>query len=91
MAARLAFIVMLVFGAAAPALAPLAFTLIDFRNDILIPSQVFFAPAAFLCYLWMKRRYGRERTMAEFWASADSGAIQAPVAQPEPAPEPASA
>src|SRR5579862_8021938 len=90
-AARLAFGVMLVFGAAAPALAPLAVTLIDFRNDILIPSQVFFAPAAFLCYLWMKRRYGRERTMAEFWASPDSGTILAPVTQPEPAPEPASA
>jgi hypothetical protein len=89
-AARLAFGVMLVFGAAAPALIPLAVTLIDFRNDILIPSQAFFAPAAFVLYLWLKHRYGQERTMAEFRASADSPAIPAPVAQPEPAPEPAS-
>jgi hypothetical protein len=89
-AARLAFGVMLVFGAAAPALIPLAVTLIDFRNDILNPSQAFFAPAAFLLYLWLKHRYGQERTMAEFRASADSPAIPVPVAQPEPAPEPAS-
>lgn len=89
-AARLAFGVMLVFGAAAPALIPLAVTLIDFRNDILIPSQAFFAPVAFLCYLWMKRRYGQERTMAEFRASTDSAVIPAPAAQPEPAPQPAS-
>jgi hypothetical protein len=25
----------------------------------------------FLCYLWLRRRHGRERTMREFLASAD--------------------
>ena len=89
-AARLALTVMVVFGAAAPSLFPLIITLIDFRNDILIPSQLFFAPAAFLCYLWMKHRYGRERTMAEYWASTDSTADSGAVAQHDPAPEPAS-
>src|SRR5271166_1521356 len=67
-AARLAFGVMIVFGAGAPSLFPLLHALIDFRNDILVPSQLFFAPAAFVTYLWMKHRYGRERTMAEYRA-----------------------
>jgi hypothetical protein len=89
-AARLAFVVMLFFGAAAPSLFPLIHDLIDFRNDILVPSQVFFAPAAFLCYLWMKHKYGRERTMAEYLASTEGGAPAAVPAQPAPAPEPAS-
>jgi hypothetical protein len=89
-AARLAIGVMIVFGAAAPSLFPLLHALIDFRNDVLIPSQVFFAPAAFLCYLWMKHRYGRERTMAEYRAAADSERPAAVPAQPAPAPEPAS-
>jgi hypothetical protein len=89
-AARLALSVMVVFGAAAPSLFPLVVTLIDFRNDILIPSQLFFAPAAFLCYLWMKHRYGRERTMAEYWASTDGTADSGAVARHDPAPEPAS-
>lgn len=93
-AARLAFVVMVVFGAAAPSLFPLLHDLIDFRNDILVPSQLFFAPAAFLCYLWLKHRYGRERTMAEYRAGAGVGAGIAPhpatPAQPAPAPEPAS-
>jgi hypothetical protein len=89
-AARLALGVMVVFGAAAPSLVPLAVKLIDFRNDILVPSQVFFAPAAFLCYLWMKHRYGQERTMTEYRASTDSAPSPATAAQPDPAPEPAS-
>jgi hypothetical protein len=89
-AARLALAVMVVFGAAAPSLFPLVVELIDFRNDILIPSQLFFAPAAFLCYLWMRHHYGRERTMAEYWASTDSTAGPAAVEERDPAPEPAS-
>jgi len=89
-AARLAFVVMIAFGGLAPTLFPLVYDLVDFRNDVLVPSQLFFAPAAFLCYLWMKRHYGRERTMAEYRASA-GGAAPAPVpAQAAPAPEPAS-
>jgi hypothetical protein len=89
-AARLALGVMVIFGAAAPTLFPLIVTLIDFRNDILIPSQLFFAPAAFVCYLWMRHHYGRERTMAEYWASTDSTAGPATVEHRDPAPEPAS-
>ncbi len=89
-AARLALGVMIVFGAAAPSLYPLLQNLIDFRNDVLIPSQLFFAPAAFVCYLWMKHHYGRERTMAEYWASAEGVPSVTAPAQPVPAPEPAS-
>jgi hypothetical protein len=89
-AARLAFGVMVVFGAAAPSLFPLIHDLVDFRNDVVIPSQLFFAPAAFLCYLWMRHRYGRERTMAEYRASAAATVPEAVPAQPAPAPQPAS-
>ena len=89
-AARLAFGVMVVFGAAAPSLFPLIHDLVDFRNDVVIPAQLFFAPAAFLCYLWMRRHYGRERTMAEYRASAVGAVPEAVPAQPAPAPQPAS-
>jgi hypothetical protein len=89
-AARVAFAVMIVFGAAAPSLFPLIHDLVDFRNDVVIPSQLFFAPAAFVCYLWMRHHYGRERTMAEYRAATDGGTPAAVPAQPTPAPEPAS-
>jgi hypothetical protein len=89
-AARIALAVMVVFGAAAPSLFPLILKLIDFRNDILIPSQIFFAPAAFVAWLWMRHHYGRERTMAEYWASEDSAVRPVTATQPDPAPEPAS-
>ncbi len=89
-AARLAFGVMIVFGAAAPSLFPLLHNLIDFRNDVLVPSQLFFAPAAFIAYLWMKHHYGPERTMAEYRASVAAAAPATATAQPAPAAEPAS-
>ena len=89
-AARLAIGVTAVFGVAAPTLFPLLIQLVDFRNDVLIPSQIFFAPPAFLCYLWMKRRYGRERTMAEYWASTGGAAPGADPALPASARQPAS-
>jgi hypothetical protein len=89
-AARLAFGVMIVFGAAAPSLFPLLHNLIDFRNDVLVPSQLFFAPAAFLAYLWMKHHYGPERTMAEYRASVAATAPATAPARPAPAAEPAS-
>jgi len=88
-AARLAFGLIVVFGALVPSLVPLVINFIDARTDVLVPAQAFFGPAAFLCYLWMKRRYGRERTMAEYLAGAD-GAAPAATAEPAPAPEPAS-
>jgi hypothetical protein len=89
-AARLVLVITVIFGAGGPSLVPLVFALIDFRNDILIPSQVFFAPAAFICYLWLRHHYGPERTMAQYRAST-SDAVGTVAPQPAPAPEPASA
>jgi len=89
-AARLAFGLVVVFGAVVPSLVPLIINFIDTRTDILVPSQAFFGPAAFLCYLWLKHRYGRERTMAEYLADAGGTAPVAAPAQPAPAPQPAS-
>ena len=43
----------------------------DARTDIIVPAQTVFGPVAFVAYLWMKRHYGRERTMEEFLASSD--------------------
>jgi hypothetical protein len=83
-AARLAMGVIVVFGAVVPALAPLLFrVLIDARTDLVVPAQAAFGPVAFLCYLWLKRRYGPERTMAVFLASAD---IPRQAAAPESSP-----
>jgi hypothetical protein len=92
-AARLAMIVMVIFGAAAPSLIPLLIQIVDFRNDILIPSQIFFAPAGFVLYLYLRHKYGAERTMAQYRASTGQAASPGPLLQPErePAPEPASA
>ncbi len=88
--ARLGLILIVVFGAAAPSLTPILINFVDARSDILVPSQAFFAPAAFLCYLWLKRRYGRERTMAEYEASSGIEARTIASDQPAPAREPAS-
>jgi hypothetical protein len=89
-AARQAFGLIVVFGAFVPSLVPLIVNFVDARTDVLVPAQAFFGPAAFLCYRWMKHRYGRERTMAEYLASADGAARAAGVAEPAPAPAPAS-
>lgn len=71
-ATRVAVSITVLFGAVTPALLPLAFRVfIDARTDLLVPAQVAFGPAAFLCYLWLRRVHGRERTMAEFLASSD--------------------
>lgn len=93
-AARLALGLVVVFGALVPSFAPLVFELTDARTDIVVPAQVAFGPVAFLAYLWLKRRYGRERTMQEFLASSDViGELPAVVAAPaevrEPQPAPA--
>jgi hypothetical protein len=94
---RLALILVLVFGAAMPTLSGLLINYVDARADVVIPAQTWFGPAALLGYLWLRRRYGRERTMKEFLASEDSGRRGAlPPAQPpaavrseaQPAPEP---
>jgi hypothetical protein len=89
-AARIAFGLILLFGALVTAFIPFAFNFLDTELDLLIPSQALFGPAAFLCYLWMKRRWGRERTMAEYLASADAQVRDTAPATLAPAPEPAS-
>jgi hypothetical protein len=70
-AARLATGVVLVFGAAAPALVPLLIDYVDARTDTLVPAQFWFGPAAFLTWVLLRWRHGRERTMREFLESGD--------------------
>jgi hypothetical protein len=89
-AARLAFGLIVVVGGGMTAFAPFLLNFLDSQLDLLVPSQAFFGPAAFLCYLWMKHRYGRERTMGEYLASTDIPARATTSAQPAPAPEAAS-
>jgi hypothetical protein len=89
-AARIAFGLILVFGALVTAFIPFALNFLDQQLDLLVPSQALFGPAAFLCYLWMKHRWGRERTMAEYLASTDARVPATATATPAPAPEPAS-
>jgi hypothetical protein len=89
-AAQIAFALILLVGGVVTSFVPFLFNFLDNQLDLLVPAQSFFGPAAFLCYLWMKRRYGRERTMAEYWASPDSLIRPAAGAHPEPAAEPAS-
>lgn len=84
-AARLSMVIIVIFGAVCPALAPLIFRqFIDARTDLVVPAQTAFGPIAFLLYLYLKKRYGRERTMVEFLASRD-----VPGHEPVPAPVPA--
>lgn len=91
-AMRLTVPLVVVFGAALPALTPLvlgAFT--RGSLNVVVPVQTWFGPPAFLAYRWMRKHYGPERTMAEFRASED-GAVEAPApaAVPRlPAPIPA--
>jgi hypothetical protein len=89
-ASRVAIVIAVIFGGAMPSLTPLVIALIDFRNDILIPSQLFFAPAAFVAYLWMRRRYGDERLMRGYLASPDNAAADPAQAPAAPAPQPVS-
>jgi hypothetical protein len=88
-AATIAAGVIVVMGGFATAFIPFLFSFTNANLDVLVPAQSLFGPAAFLTYLWMKRHYGRERTMAEYLASQD-GAAAAPRVEPAPAPEPAS-
>lgn len=85
-AARFAMGLIIVFGVAMPALTPLLINSIDARADVLVPAQTWFGPFAFLGYLWLRRRYGRERTMREFLAGND---IVRPRADRAPRREPA--
>ena len=94
---RLALILVFVFGAAMPTMSGLLINYVDARADVVIPAQTWFGPAALIGYLWLRRRYGRERTMKEYLASVDhdrraaAAPAEPPVAAPpgaQPAPEP---
>jgi hypothetical protein len=89
-AARIAFGLIVFMGAFVTAFIPFLFNFLDTELDLLVPSQALFGPAAFLCYLWMRRRYGPERTMAQYLASTDASTAAGRVAEPAPAPEPVS-
>jgi hypothetical protein len=68
-AARLALAVVAVFGAVAPSVAPLVIDAVTRGNgNAVTPAQIFFGPPALLTYLWLRRRYGRERTFGEYLA-----------------------
>lgn len=91
-AARIAFGLIMFMGAFVTAFIPFLFNFLDTQLDLLVPTQALFGPAAFACHLWMRRRYGPERTMAEYLASADAAPANASarLAAPQPASEPAS-
>lgn len=72
---RLALPLVLVFGAVMPALSGLLISYVDARLDVVIPAQTWFGPAAVVGYLWLRRRYGRERTMKEYLTSVDAGRL----------------
>ena len=75
---RLALPLVVVFGAVMPTLSGLLLNYVDTRLDVVIPAQTWFGPAAVLGYLWLRRRYGRERTMKEYQASFDVGRREPP-------------
>jgi hypothetical protein len=89
-AARIAAVVIVVMGGFATAFIPFLFNFSNANLDILIPAQSLFGPVAFVTYLWMKRHYGRERTMAEYLASQGNTAVAPQVEEQAPAPQPAS-
>jgi hypothetical protein len=88
-ASSIAMVLTAVFGATLPALAPLVTqAFLDARTDLIVPAQTAFGPVAFLCYLWMRHRWGPERTVAQFLADERPTAtepVPAPVVVPEPA------
>ena len=80
-------------GAFVTAFIPFLGNFVDTQLDLLIPSQALFGPAAFVCYLLMKRKWGPERTMGQYLASTGAAPVPVPARQataPEPASEPAS-
>jgi hypothetical protein len=65
-------VTVLMFGAVVPSLVPLVINYVDARTDIVVPAQAWFGPVAYLTYRWLRRTYGRERTMQEFLRSCES-------------------
>jgi hypothetical protein len=74
----LALALVLVFGAVIPPLTGFLINYVDHGLDVVIPAQTWFGPAAVVGYLWLRRRYGRERTMKEYLASTDAAHREAP-------------
>jgi hypothetical protein len=67
-----------------PTLSGLLINYIDARLDVIIPAQTWFGPAALVGYLWLRRRYGRERTMKEYLESPDALRRKPPAVPPIP-------
>jgi hypothetical protein len=88
-AMRFALGLVVVFGAVLPSLVPLLIDYVDARTDVLVPAQAWFGPPALLGYLWLRHRYGRERTVKEFWASPDYAGRRGPAPAQVPAAVPA--
>ncbi|MFL6113413.1 MAG: hypothetical protein ACJ786_18940 [Catenulispora sp.] len=87
--AKLAGSLVMVFGVIAPSYAPLLINVMDARGDRIIPAQAIFGPVAFFAYRWMRKHWGRERTMKEFLESddvpqADAPRAAIPVLTPQP-------
>ena len=72
-AARIAFGLIMFVGAFVTAFIPFLLNFLDTELDLLVPAQALFGPVAFLSVLWMRRRWGPERTMAQYLADADAG------------------
>jgi hypothetical protein len=90
-ASSIAMAITVVFGATLPALAPLVTrAFIDARTDLIVPAQTIFGPVAFLCYLWMRHRWGPERTVAQFYRD-ERTTVPEPVPARAVVPEPATA
>jgi hypothetical protein len=88
-AARWALLVVALFGAAAPAFAPLVIDAVTRGSaNAVVPAQSFFGLAAFITYRLLRRRYGTERTTGEFFAALAAAKRPAPVPSPVSVPEP---
>jgi len=85
-AGQIALAVVVAFGAVVPAFVPLLINYVDSRTDTLVPAQAWFGPAAYITYRIMRSRYGRERTMKEFEASADVVHPRTPILGPPALP-----
>jgi hypothetical protein len=71
--ARLAYVLVAVFGGLAPSLAPLVISAVVRGNvGVVVPAQLFFGPAAFVGYRILLRS-GPERSMREWRESVVAG------------------
>lgn len=95
---RFAMVLVLIFGSVVPAVVPLFIDFVDPNTlDVLVPAQAWFGPAAYLGYRWLRHKHGPERTMGEYWKSADflgrkpaaEPAVAVPAVVPQPAEVPA--